>query len=39
MRHFLQGDVGGVPHEYLLESLTLLATEGKPRVERLLAAK
>lgn len=39
MRHFLQGDVGSVPHEYLLESLTLLATEVKPRVERLLAAK
>jgi len=39
MRHFLQGDVGGLPHEHLLESLTLLATEVKPRVQRLLAAK
>ncbi|ANP74614.1 LLM class flavin-dependent oxidoreductase [Cryobacterium arcticum] len=39
MRHFLQGDLGGLPHEHLLESLTLLATEVKPRVARLLAAK
>jgi alkanesulfonate monooxygenase SsuD/methylene tetrahydromethanopterin reductase-like flavin-dependent oxidoreductase (luciferase family) len=39
MRHFLQGDHGGLPHEYLLESLTLLATEVKPRVERLMAGK
>ncbi|WP_166878793.1 LLM class flavin-dependent oxidoreductase [Salinibacterium sp. ZJ450] len=39
MRHFLQTDVGGLPHEHLLESITLLATEVKPRVERLLAAK
>ncbi|GAA4282477.1 LLM class flavin-dependent oxidoreductase [Brevibacterium daeguense] len=37
MRHFLQMDIGGLPHEHLLESLTLLATEVKPRVERLLA--
>ena len=29
-------DVGGLPQEHLLESLTLLATEVKPRVERLL---
>jgi hypothetical protein len=28
-----------LPQEHLLESLTLLATEVKPRVERLLAAK
>lgn len=39
MRHFLQMDIGGLPHEHFLESLTLLATEVKPRVERLLAAK
>ncbi|WP_104081768.1 LLM class flavin-dependent oxidoreductase [Cryobacterium sp. Y11] len=39
MRHFFQGDHGGLPQEYLLESLTLLATEVKPRVQRLLAAK
>ncbi|GAB3520579.1 LLM class flavin-dependent oxidoreductase [Arthrobacter monumenti] len=38
MRHFLQMDIGGLPHEHFLESLTLLATEVKPRVERLLAA-
>jgi len=36
MRHFLQMDIGGLPHEHLLESITLLATEVKPRVERLL---
>ncbi|POH57660.1 LLM class flavin-dependent oxidoreductase [Arthrobacter glacialis] len=39
MRHFLQTDIGGLPHEHLLESITLLATEVKPRVERLLAKK
>jgi alkanesulfonate monooxygenase SsuD/methylene tetrahydromethanopterin reductase-like flavin-dependent oxidoreductase (luciferase family) len=39
MRHFIQGDHGGLPQEHLLESITLLATEVKPRVERLLAAK
>lgn len=38
MRHFLQMDIGGLPQEHLIESLTLLATEVKPRVERLLAA-
>lgn len=37
MRHFLQMDLGGLPQEHLLESITLLATEVKPRVERLLA--
>jgi len=37
MRHFLQMDIGGIPHEHFLESLTLLATEVKPRVQRLLA--
>lgn len=31
--------IGGLPHEHFMESLTLLATEVKPRVERLLAAK
>ncbi|WP_255769476.1 LLM class flavin-dependent oxidoreductase [Pseudarthrobacter sulfonivorans] len=36
MRHFLQMDIGGLPHEHFLESLTLLATEVKPRVQRLL---
>lgn len=36
-RHFLQMDLGGLPQEYFIESLTLLATEVKPRVERLLA--
>lgn len=39
MRHFLQMDIGGLAHEHFLESLTLLATEVKPRVQRLLAAK
>ncbi|MET4095403.1 LLM class flavin-dependent oxidoreductase [Arthrobacter sp. UYCu712] len=39
MRHFLQADLGGLPHEHHLESLTLLATEVKPRVQRLLAKK
>jgi probable LLM family oxidoreductase len=39
MRHFLQMDLGGLPQEQFLESLTLLATEVKPRVERLLARK
>lgn len=36
MRHFLQTDIGGLPHEHYLESIRLLATEVKPRVERLL---
>ena len=36
MRHFLQTDIGGLSQEHFLESLTLLATEVKPRVERLL---
>jgi alkanesulfonate monooxygenase SsuD/methylene tetrahydromethanopterin reductase-like flavin-dependent oxidoreductase (luciferase family) len=39
MRHFFQADFGGLPQEHLLESLTLLATEVKPRVARLLAGK
>lgn len=39
MRHFLQMDIGGLPQEHLLESITLLATEVKPRVQRLLAAQ
>jgi alkanesulfonate monooxygenase SsuD/methylene tetrahydromethanopterin reductase-like flavin-dependent oxidoreductase (luciferase family) len=39
MRHFLQMDIGGLPQEHFLESLTLLATEVKPRVERLMAKK
>ncbi|WP_427134012.1 LLM class flavin-dependent oxidoreductase [Pseudarthrobacter sp. S9] len=39
MRHFLQMDIGGLPQEHFLESLTLLATEVNPRVERLLAGK
>lgn len=39
MRHFLQMDFGGLPQDTLLESITLLATEVKPRVERLLAKK
>lgn len=38
MRHFLQMDIGGLPQEHYLESLTLLATEVKPRVQRLLRA-
>jgi probable LLM family oxidoreductase len=37
VRHFLQMDIGGLPQEHFLESLTLLATEVKPRVARLLA--
>lgn len=37
MRHFLQMDIGGLPQEHFLESITLLATEVKPRVERLMA--
>lgn len=36
MRHFLQMDLGGLPQEHLMESITLLATEVKPRVQRLL---
>lgn len=36
MRHFLQTDIGGLPHEHFLESIALLATEVKPRVDRLL---
>jgi hypothetical protein len=32
-------NIGGLPHEHFIESVTLLATEVKPRVERLLAAK
>jgi probable LLM family oxidoreductase len=39
IRHFLQMDIGGLPQEHFLESLTLLATEVKPRVQRLLAGK
>jgi probable LLM family oxidoreductase len=37
MRHFLQMDLGGLPQDHFLESLTLLAAEVKPRVERLIA--
>ncbi|GAA4527080.1 LLM class flavin-dependent oxidoreductase [Brachybacterium paraconglomeratum] len=36
-RHFLQMDIGGLAQEHFLESLTLLASEVKPRVQRLLA--
>lgn len=36
-RHFLQMDLGGLAQEHYLESITLLATEVKPRVDRLLA--
>ncbi|WP_167044193.1 LLM class flavin-dependent oxidoreductase [Salinibacterium sp. ZJ454] len=39
MRHFLQMDIGGLPQAHLLDSITLLATEVKPRVDRLLARK
>lgn len=39
MRHFLQMDLGGTPQDQLLESITLLATEVKPRVQRLMAQK
>jgi probable LLM family oxidoreductase len=39
VRHFLQMDIGSVPQDIYLESITLLATEVKPRVARLLAAK
>ncbi|MBP2414521.1 alkanesulfonate monooxygenase SsuD/methylene tetrahydromethanopterin reductase-like flavin-dependent oxidoreductase (luciferase family) [Arthrobacter stackebrandtii] len=39
MRHFLQSDIGGLPQEHFLESITLLAQEVKPRVDRLLARK
>ena len=39
MRHFLQMDFGGLPQEHFLDSIELLATEVKPRVERLLAQK
>jgi probable LLM family oxidoreductase len=39
VRHFLQMDIGGLPQDHFLESLTLLATEVKPRVERLLARR
>ncbi|RJU02400.1 LLM class flavin-dependent oxidoreductase [Arthrobacter frigidicola] len=37
VRHFLQMDIGSLPQDHFLESLTLLATEVKPRVERLLS--
>lgn len=36
MRHLLQMDIGSTPHEYVMESIDLLATEVKPRVARLL---
>lgn len=39
MRHFLQGDFGGLPQEHFLEHLTLLATEVKSRATRLLGKK
>ena len=39
MRHFLQMDIGGLPQEHFLESIRLLATEVKPRVERLMNKK
>lgn len=38
MRHFLQMDIGGLPQEHLIESITLLAIEVAPRVQRLLAS-
>lgn len=38
-RHFLQMDIGGIPQEHYLESVSLLATEVKPRVQRLLDKK
>jgi len=38
-RHFLQADLGALAHEHFLEHLTLLATEVKPRVDRLLEKK
>jgi len=36
MRHFFQMDLGGLPHEHFLEAITLLGTEVKPRVQRLM---
>jgi alkanesulfonate monooxygenase SsuD/methylene tetrahydromethanopterin reductase-like flavin-dependent oxidoreductase (luciferase family) len=39
MRHSLQADIGGLPHEQFIEHLTLLATAVKPRVDRLLARR
>ncbi|MCU1639200.1 MAG: class flavin-dependent oxidoreductase [Microbacteriaceae bacterium] len=39
MRHFIQSDVGALPQEHLIESITLLANEVKPRVQRLLEKK
>ncbi|MGW0653704.1 LLM class flavin-dependent oxidoreductase [Streptomyces umbrinus] len=40
VRHILQADIGGgLTQEHFLEHLTLLATEVKPRVQRLLAKK
>jgi hypothetical protein len=30
-------DIGSLPQQHYLESITLLATEVKPRVDRLLA--
>jgi len=39
VRHFLQADIGALPHDQFLEHLTLLATEVKPRVARLLDRK
>lgn len=38
-RYVLKSDVGGLAHEHLLESIELLGSEVKPRVDRLLAKK
>ncbi|TDK25212.1 hypothetical protein E2F48_07965 [Arthrobacter crusticola] len=37
MRHFFQMDLGGLPQEQFLKSIELLATEVKPRVDRLMS--
>lgn len=39
MRHFFQMDLGSTPHEWVLDSIRLLATEVKPRVEWLMNKK
>jgi hypothetical protein len=39
MRHFLQMDIGGVPHAQVLKSIELLGTEVAPRVRAELNSK
>jgi hypothetical protein len=39
MRHFLQMDIGGMPHADVLKSIELLGTEVAPRVSAELNGK